>query len=152
MKNLLTIFILSLLSCQTQEETINPKCENGLIFQFKSDLPLSTKLYDCELIEDGTEKVIQSFKSMINDNQFVKINDLDKGLKLKLKVKDNISNKVITSNIVESCSEIREVVEIKGFSIPVNEIKGEVKITLLFPCAEIDTKNYLLLNYIHVVK
>lgn len=152
MKKLIILFLLFIFYCQTEKEIVNPKCEEGLVFQFKSKLPLSTKLYNCELIDEETGDIIQSFQSMINNNQFVKINDLDKGKLVKLKIKDIDSNNIAISNVVESCNLDREIIDVTSFVLPSYITKGEVKVTLLFPCAEIDTKNYLLLNYIHVVK
>lgn len=132
------ILFLFLFSCKPQQEITTDKCEEGLVFQIKSNLPLSTKLYNCELINDETEEVIQGFQSMIN--QFVKVDNLNKNQRVKLRIKDIASDNSAVSKVVESCNSELQEIDVTGFFTPVSPVIGEVKVTLLFPCAEIDAK------------
>lgn len=144
MKNLIIICfsLLGLLSCTNPLENIEvvKKCPNGLVFRVKSTLPLSTRLYKCELISEDSKKTLLSFQSMVNNIQFIKINDLDAGQRVQLRIADIAGSNVAVSEAVESCSETPTEIDISSFSVPVAVPRGEVTITLLFPCPEIDVK------------
>ena len=77
---------------------------------------------------------------MVNNIQFIKINDLDAGQRVQLRIADIAGSNVAVSEAVESCSETPTEIDISSFSVPVAVPRGEVTITLLFPCPEIDVK------------
>lgn len=133
-------------ACNTTIQTIDltsfkkpvVKCPSSLQFRIKSNLPNSTRLYNCEVIRDDTQARLVTFQSTVNNGQILKIDGLDSDQSVRLRISDVASTTVATSPAVDACATDIQLIDITSFTPlpPINT--GEVLITLQFPCTEID--------------
>ncbi len=133
-------------ACNTVVQTIDitsfkkpiVKCPSSLLFQLKSKLPNSTRLYNCEVIREDTKARLMSFQSTVNNGQVIRIDGLDSDQQVRLRIADVASTVVAASGAVDACTAETQTIDITAFSpLPV-VLTGVVQITLQFPCTEID--------------
>lgn len=133
-------------ACTTTVQTIDitsfkkpiVKCPSSLLFRIKSDLPNSTRLYNCEVIREDTKARLVSFQSTVNNGQVIKIDGLDSDQSVRLRIVDVASTAVALSGAVDACTTETQVIDLTSFApLPVVPT-GVVQITLQFPCTEID--------------
>lgn len=114
------------------------KCSNPLIFTVKSSLAPSDRLYNCELLNALTNVIIKSFTSTISSGSTIRISNLESGTQVRLKVYDNQSSAIGFSNPIDPCSASPQSIDLSNFKAPSSLKPGEVRITLQFPCKELD--------------
>lgn len=141
-----TVQSVGLAACTTNTQEIDltsfkappTKCATPLTFTVKSSLPVSDRVYDCELLNATTNAIMRSFQSKISSGSSIKISNLESGAQVKLKVYDNQSSAIGISSAVDPCSATAQTIDLSAFKVPSSLQSGEVRITLQFPCKALD--------------
>lgn len=141
-----TVQSVGLAACTTTTQEIDltsfkappTKCPTPLTFTVKSSLPVSDRVYDCELLNATTNVILKSFQSKISSGSSIKISNLESGVQVKLKVYDNQSSAIGLSSAVDPCSATAQTIDLSSFKVPSSLQSGEVRITLQFPCKALD--------------
>ena len=94
------------------------KCENGPGFRIKSTLPRSDYRYTCEVINESTKAILQSFQTTANNGDVIRANGLDSDQKIRLKIYDIVSSATAVSEVVESCATDIQPLDITHFRLP----------------------------------
>ncbi len=114
------------------------KCPSNLTFTVKSNLPVSDRKYNCEVINAATNAKLQTFQSTLNNGDVIRISGLDADQQVRLRVYDSQSSAIVNSNAVDACNTAAQSIDVTSFKIPPNIKPGEVRITLQFPCKALD--------------
>ncbi|RRB02636.1 hypothetical protein [Larkinella rosea] len=118
-------------------------CDQGPTFKYLSAYPERSPGYRCELIDQASNVVVRAgeavtFTAVINNGNSVRMNNLKKGLKVRLRLFDN-AGKAYVSPEVDACSNTEVTFDLKA--VPYTPVppaaadtRKEVTISLNFKC------------------
>lgn len=114
------------------------KCPSPLTFSVRSNLPISERTYNGEVIKVSNNAVLQTFTTTLNNGNQIRINGLDAEQNVRLKIYDNQSTAIANSASTDACATGTQVIDVTSFRTPPDIKPGQVLITLQFPCKELD--------------